>query len=690
MNFTLGAMYWINPKYALDDFREDMRRVCDNRMDMLRVFIQWEYVEVEKNKFDFTVYDTFFRAAAESGVKLMPTLLFYLPFHRLMEQINAGINERRRYPCLDRPETREGLEQFVRETVTRYKDSPSLQIWNLWNEPTDVPCLCPHSLAKYAAWLKKKYPTIEKLKESWSDEYYIFKPVLPHSLKAIDAEWLQTVLLHASRGRATAIHLDWSEFQTENATEHLAYLASLVRRIDPVHETHSNPNMTTFNPLYAGTFPWKLAKAQDSTGGSIHPHDMFPGLERDPRNYPRPMMTVISLVRSWADGKDAWIGEYQAGSTYNKPNAYTPRGADISATLYHALAGGLCGVLFWQWQSWRQSFFEPAEFSLRNPSDGGPTERSQAAAEFGGFIRDNRALISKLKKTQPRAAILHSLDEFIMDLHLQGNDSPGQSNRHFNAAFACHQALMKAGIACDFITESQLAENVLARYRVLFLPHVRTIAAETAKAIAEFVAAGGAVWADGRCGFIDKHMFLRAAIPVHGLDKVFGCREADEVAPFAGDLLVLQDGSTLAPFREIQRLAPADQAEVLAQCNGYPAAVRNHYGKGTAELWGTYLTANPDVNIAAMLAAFAEKHGASPEIRIVSGKEVLPSYCHGDGVALAVFTSLAQKPQTIRVELPVKIGKIVSKADCHLRDGCLEMQLAPYETGAVLINKADV
>ena len=108
--FTLGSMYWINPKYTLEDFREDMRRVKENKITLLRTFIQWEYVEVERDKFDFTIFDPFFQAAEEAGIGLMPTLLFYLPYHRLVEQEENGRSDgRRRYPCLDRPEIREGL-----------------------------------------------------------------------------------------------------------------------------------------------------------------------------------------------------------------------------------------------------------------------------------------------------------------------------------------------------------------------------------------------------------------------------------------------------------------------------------------------------------------------------------------------------------------------------------------------------
>ena len=490
--FVLGSMYWINPKYSLDDFRKDLRRVKENHLSMLRIFIQWEYVEPRRNQFDFSIYDTFFQAAEEAGIDLMPTLLFYLPMHRLLEQeANGNSDAGRRFPCLDRPEIREGIELFFSETVQRYRRSPALKIWNIWNEPTDPLCQCPHSLEQYALWLKRKYSTLEELTQAWAGEYSVFKPVLPESMAQLDANWLKQVLALPLRGRDTALRLDWFDFQQENSAKHLAFLAGLVRKFDPDHELHSNPHCTVSNPLWQGISPWKLAAEQTSTGASIHPHGMLSRLESKPEDYPWAMLSVMDLVRSWAAGRDAWIGEYQGGSTFWKPNAYTTMASDISSTLYHSLARGLKGLLFWEWQSWRSGIFEPGEFSLRNPSDGGPTERSQAAAEFGVFLKQYQPYLEKLGQPHSQVAILHSMDEFAMET-VQENCQRGiPFLRHFNAAYACHQAFAKAGIVTDFVTEEQLGKGVLGNYRLLVLPHVRIMAPATAAAIEKFVRNGG-------------------------------------------------------------------------------------------------------------------------------------------------------------------------------------------------------
>lgn len=688
-NFTLGSMYWINLKYSLDDFRADMRRVRENKISLLRTFIQWEYVEVEKNRFDFSRYDDFFRAAEEEGIGLMPTLLFYLPFHRLIEQYDSGnADSARRYPCLDRPEIREGVERFFTETVKHFKDSPALKYWNPWNEPTDAFCLCPHSLEKFALWLKKKYPTLEALKESWAGEYSIFNPILPPSMDRLTPEWLARIFALPLRGRDTSIRLDANEFQMEHSAEHLAWLIDLIRKQDPVHKIHSNPACTASNPMYTGVYPWKLARVQESTGGSIHPHGMLPSLQKDPKRYPQAMLSIIDLIRSWTAGGDSWIGEYQGGSTFEKPHAYTPRGDDISATLFHSLARGLHGLIFWQWQSWRAGVFEPGEFSLRNPSDGAPTERSEAARKFGAFLEQYQDVLSDLEAPGPQVAILHSADQFAADELLVRTAPSIPVRRHFQAAWACHQTLAAAGIPCDFISEDQLVPEDLKPYRVLILPHVRLISPRTAARIEAFVRNGGALWADGRCGFLDKHMFLRHTVPGNGLDRVFGCREIDEVAPFEDDLLILTDGSSVKPHREIQRLKPGDTAEVLAHCGGYPAAVRNRYGKGTAELWGTYLSCNPETDLAPFLLPFAERNGVRPVIQTDDPQDLLISSLQSAQAFLAVFTSLSSETREVTAALPFSGGSVVNDPDgLSLSGGKLKFSLRPRETRPVLIRK---
>lgn len=668
MQFTLGSMYWVNPRYTDEEFRADVRRVRENRLTLLRTFIPWEHVELEPGRFDFAAFDRFFRAAEAENIAVMPTLIFYPPFFQIQAWLDQGIDDRgRRVPCLDRPEVRDMLFKYIEKVVTRYRNSPALALWNLWNEPTDPICRCADSLRGFAAWLKKRYPDDRSLHAAWEDESYVFKTIFPPDRDKLNEQWLKNVLESSSRARITGLQLDWSAFQRENSAGHMAFLADSVRRFDSVHPVHSNPAQTAANFSFSGVSPWHLSDVLDSISGSVHPHNFFSGWERDPREYPRAMLGVIDRIRSWGGAKAAFIGEYQAGSTTLKTDAYTPDRNDIRATLYHALARGLSGVIYWEWQSWRQSFFEVGEFSLRNPSDGGPTERSAATAEVGRFLEDNSQCLQELAPVQPDVAILESAEQNDWDFWMESNGMRGFGALHTQACAVCHRALSRVGIPADFLCTTHLEPALLQRYKAIYLPHIRTMDARTAALLADYTAQGGALWADGRCAMLDHHLFLRGVVPGNGLDRVFGCREADEIAPRADTLLELADGRRLKPWREVQRLHAEAGTEVLAVCGGYPAAVRHAFGRGTAELWGTWLTAGaarreidaPD----RLIADFAYAQGIASPLEVEGTDDLLMSVRCTKGNMLAVLTNSAVAERSVRIHLPA------SCSHCRTEDG---------------------
>ena len=102
--FMLGAMYWLNPNYGVKEIEEDMRRIRDNRFNIIRSFIWWEKVEPRKGMREFRQHDILFEAADKFGIKVMETFGLYLPLWLQKELLAQGIDDRdRRYPCFDRP-----------------------------------------------------------------------------------------------------------------------------------------------------------------------------------------------------------------------------------------------------------------------------------------------------------------------------------------------------------------------------------------------------------------------------------------------------------------------------------------------------------------------------------------------------------------------------------------------------------
>lgn len=619
--FEIGVMYWENPKHSLEEIEKDMAHIKENNFTIIRIFIWWENVEASEGQFDFKHHDLLYKAAEKYNIKIMETFGFYLPIWLQKKLATMGIEDKGRYACLDRPEVMEYLGKYLKKVVKRYKDSPALAIWNLWNEPCKTPCECEHTFTKFAGWLKERYSNIENLKNAWLGEFQVFSTVCPNSFDNLNVTWLQDMFRYAKRGRNSPMEYDWLEFSTYNLDDNMRWLRDLVKNIDKKHETHANPDSPVFNSFNKGLDEWKLAKTLDSLSVSIHPSHYFFQVE-EVENFPGVYSYCLDQAKSWAVDKDAWVGELQAGTTFYHSNKYTASSSDVSHYLWQAVGRGMKGVLFWIWQSWRSSMMEVSEFSLRRCYDGAPTERSEAAAAMGKVIKKYKTDFAQVERSAGKVAIMMSKNTKIFKSMQQINKpwAKGDINNDHNfAAYGCYKALNRANISIDFITEAQIEESILSNYDVLFMPHVEIMSATVASKLKYFVSNGGWLWADGRCAFLDEHVYLQDMIPGHGLNELFGCQEADFVSIRDNDRMITTQGNTIQSYRQMQYLEPTT-GNAIANYHDRIAAVRNSYGKGIAELNGSYVTRgiqiNPDPDTMDYIANFAFEAGVKPKVKI--------------------------------------------------------------------------
>ena len=202
--------------------------------------------------------------------------------------------------------------------------------------------------------------------------------------------------------------------------------------------------------------------------------------------------------------------------------------------------------------------------------------------------------------------------------------------------------------------------------------------------IREFTANGGAVWADGRCAYLDEHVFLRRMIPGHGLDEMFGCQEADFIAARDTEFRL----GSLRGYMFRQYLAPTT-GNVLAEENGKALIVRNKFGKGETLLAGSYITLGlqrlgSDEATMNAIAEFASRHGVKPVLNVAPSAEIECSVMYGPHADVFILGNRTQTTVTARVELE---NTYVSFAQNGVRRNggtVLEQPLAPEETVMVI------
>ena len=664
-DFTLGTMYWLNPNYGPEEFARDCRRMAENGYSLIRLIVWWELVEEKKGRYDFSFVDSFLAEAERAQLKVMITIGFYPPFWLTCELDAAGKNDPGRYPSLQREEVRRPLARLIEALVTRCRNSPALAYWNIWNEPTLNMTKSRPVLEAFAAWLKRKYPTFEQLRQGWRGEYPVLSLLLPESLEELNAEWLETAFRLGSRGRTSAIEYDFLLFAPELLADEMRWLCEEVRRYDAIHPTHANLHSVNGNPAPAGRDFRRAAGIPDSISCSIHQsNDNMSTLGlRERRSF---YLCGIDRTWSWRKGGDAMVGELQAGTTDVHVRQYTPTPETITAELWLAYAAGLHGVIHWEFQGWRSGTFELGEFGLRAPADGGATPQSEAVEEFARTFARNRELLLPAERPAAEIAILDSYRNGVCE-YLQQQDHrnvPGLGMNYCNAVLGCYRALREANFAVEFVSEEEIANGILPRYRALYLPGTVLLTPETGTRIAEFVRQGGAVWADGRCGWLDEHLFIRQEIPGQGLQRVFGVRERDYRAEPEEVRAETAAGSVIAGRRMRQdfSLLPGEGARIYARyADGAVAAVEKKCGRGRARLWGIELSRRLrdlfDPAGEGEIAGFARDCGIRPEIELPFG--VIGRVLVREQGKVAVLSSLVERSLSVPLPEPWRNARLL-------------------------------
>ena len=592
----------------------------------------------------------------------MNTIGFYLPFWLTDKLDSLGKNDPGRYPCLEHHELREPLARFIKTMVTRYRHSPALKYWNLWNEPTLNSTQNRIMLENFAAYLKDHYQNISQLRSAWRGEYPVFSFLCPRNFEELNAGWIAKAFRLGNRGRCTPMYFDWYRFLAITLDKQLEWINSQVKLHDPVHPTHTNLSSLTGNPCHGGRDPFTLAHIPDSISFSLHAsNDYSPGIELCDRfsNF----ACICEQAYSWTRGQShTMVGELQAGTTYCHHRQYTPSPTTMRNEFWRAVAADMKGLIHWLWQAWRGGTFELGDFGLRTPDSGEHTDRSREVADLASTYKQNHELLSGMKRPPAKIAILFSYDTFIHKMLLQ-HDHPnihGCDNDANHALFGCFRALEAASLPCEFISEKQVEDGELERYQLLFLPGIEVMRAGVAEKIRSFVANGGNVYADGRVAYLDEHMYLRNRIPGHGLANLFGASEEDFTAEDGRVTLNTIDGQQVKGLKMRQRLRVVDGGIPSAYfTDGGIAAVDHSYGQGHTRIVGAQLCRAlreyDDPDTLQYVADFARTHGISSPL--TTPLHVIVRKLEGQNHDLFFVFNNSDVPQELRIPPDIRLIK---------------------------------
>jgi beta-galactosidase len=653
-----------DPRSKVELWRKDLAQIHRLGFNSVRCWIDWSSGEPEEGQYHFETIDVLLKLAEEQGLKVIVQVY--------MDSAPAWVG--RKYPdalfvssngaaihpesspgyCRDHPGVRALELKFYNALAQRASQSPAFLGWDLWSEPHVINwatptyiehpefCFCKYSVARFRAWLKKKYGTLGALNEAWYRDFSEWDEVQPNRLS--------TILSYTD-------FIDWKQFIADKLGEDLRDRYAAVKAVDArtVATSHAAGIGLFSSPLWweGQSDDWTMTAQVDYYGTSFYPkHSAFVDRDEEFRG------ALLDFTRSFgfADGgRGFWIGEMQAGFgtiAMNVSPTVTPQ--DLRVWTWSALARGAKAINYYAWYP-MSTGYESGGFGMIQ-LDGTLTERSRVAGAIAGLVNRNQQLFLAAHPPRAEVAIIYNpLSYFIGGRQREaayGGPQGEVTGIERDSMMGIYRALYPTNVPLDFVHINHLSAEALRQYKLVLLPYPLMIPSAAADPLKAYVQSGGTLVAEARLGWSNEKGSSSLTIPGMGLHEVMGCRETAVQTAEAGRTLLKWSSS------EIPGLAPGDalaarwfeetlepltaQARVVAVFpNGAAAAVMSSYGEGRTLMLGSYVGAayetQRDPASARFYSALLEWAGVEPPVRVTGGGAEVRYLETGRDVLVFVF-----------------------------------------------------
>lgn len=534
---ALGSQVIIEPGQNAEDIDRWFSTLKRYGMNFARIRLFESHMHRTAEAWDFSLYDSAFRAAERHGIHVFATI-----FPKCEENNLGGL----KFP--ESESHLAAIAECVKSMVTHFRTFSALYGWVLINEPGAGGKLPENAFArqKFSEWLSQQG--------------------------------------HQTQGRNhhTTSQFDLQRFLQDYITWYLNWLAMEVRKYDPEHDVHVNSHMI-FELAAEYDFPaWRAFLT--SLGASMHPSWHFAYFSRP--QYALAVAANCDLVRSGAGAMPFWITELQGGNnTYSAYRAFCPTADEISQWLWLGIATGARGIILWSLNPRRRGI-EAGEWALLNFQHEA-SDRLQASARVSGCLQQHRQLFVNARPLPTGIHLLYGRESLWIEKEVQFTP-PGEENNYegrlpggvMKSLLAFYQLLAETGINIEL---QEIGEFDFTRddYRgeTIILAHQIAIPSAFWSLLQDFVGRGGTLIVEGLTAFYDQDMVCLMG-PQFPLKQLLG-GVLQEVKSTPGDFSVPgPGGKPNFPVHLWKSTIANTSGEVIAQDQSGVFATRNKYGRG--------------------------------------------------------------------------------------------------------------
>jgi len=436
-----------------------------------------------------------------------------------------------RAPDLASDEWLETLRSNIRESMAKDKSYQPLAYYladesslTAYGDPLDFSWSAP-TLAKFRAWLKGQYSTLDALNAEWETQFKTWEEVQP---------------LTTAEAQAKGNYAGWMDHRTfmeQVLTNAVRVAAETVRQEDP----GGLPSISgTQAPGPSNAVNWYL------------------------------LDQIVDYLQPYSeDDQDELHRTMHPGQVLTGFTGYASHGKSLRYELWHRLFHGQMGAsLFWHYTALN------ADLSLAE-------QGRDLADAVNEFRNEGLALLLRgAERENCGVAVHYSLlsvrGQWITDGHIapheisNGDETSAHLKRFHQNRSAWLRALHDAGYQFDFLTTEQIEAGKLAGFKVLILPDSIAISDTEEAAIRKFVENGGLLISDVETALMDGHGRWQAA---GRLDDVKGLQRL-EMRSAPTDMTPAKIGVTLSGGRAEIEVLPASLD--LRTTTGRPAAAAAH------------------------------------------------------------------------------------------------------------------